>query len=179
MSAAAYGAMYGAAALLTAVYWVFILGVSALQILAAWKILVKTGEPGWKCLIPFVGPYTMFKKFWKPLYFWLTILFSVIIGVLLSIWLIAFEEGGATMAGVGFTGLVWALYAVFAVVLIVWQVKFSLGMARSFGYGGGFAAGLIFLPTIFQLILAFNNDAYQGNTYGKKPAQDTPWESEP
>jgi hypothetical protein len=35
-------------------------------------------------------------------------------------------------------------------------------VARSFGKGDGFAVGLIFLPTIFSLILAFGKSEYCG-----------------
>lgn len=44
------------------------------------------------------------------------------------------------------------------VVLIMLYVK----MARSFGKGGGFAVGLIFLSIIFLPILAFGSDDYIG-----------------
>lgn len=44
------------------------------------------------------------------------------------------------------------------VILIMLYVK----MARSFGKGGGFAVGLIFLSIIFIPILAFGSDEYIG-----------------
>ena len=44
------------------------------------------------------------------------------------------------------------------VVLIVLDVK----LARSFGKGGGFAAGLIFFEPIFMLMLAFGSAEYIG-----------------
>lgn len=37
-----------------------------------------------------------------------------------------------------------------------------INLAKSFGKGGGFAAGLILLGPIFYMILAFGNSEYQG-----------------
>lgn len=34
--------------------------------------------------------------------------------------------------------------------------------AKAFGHDGGFAVGLIFLPPVFLLILALNEDRYLG-----------------
>lgn len=175
MEAAAYGAMYGIMAIVMAFYWVFVIGILVVQCVAHWKIFVKTGEPGWKCLVPFLGQHTLYKKFWKTVYFWLTLVFAVAISVLLCMDVFFFNPtyhyGGAP---VWFSGMVGALYFVFSVVSVIFNVKLCLGMARSFGYGGGFAAGLFFLPLVFRLILAFNKDAYQGNSYVKHPTQE-PW----
>ncbi len=44
------------------------------------------------------------------------------------------------------------------VVMIILYVKLS----QAFGYSGGFAVGLIFLPIIFLPILAFGNNSYIG-----------------
>ena len=45
-------------------------------------------------------------------------------------------------------------------------------LARSFGKGAGFAIGLVFLPFIFDLILAFGDAEYVGP--GGVPAQAAP-----
>ena len=39
-----------------------------------------------------------------------------------------------------------------------------INLAKSFGKGGGFAAGLILLGPIFYMILAFGNAEYQGES---------------
>lgn len=44
------------------------------------------------------------------------------------------------------------------IVMIILYVKLS----QAFGYGAGFAVGLIFLPIIFFPILAFGNSRYIG-----------------
>ena len=76
------------------------------------------------------------------------------------------------MATAGIAGLVLLVTVAYSVVAIIWNVKFYLGMARSFGHSIGFAVGLFFLPMIFQLILAFNRDAYQGNTYLRQTQEE-------
>lgn len=45
---------------------------------------------------------------------------------------------------------------------IVFAIMLEVKMAKAFGKGGGFAAGLIFLPVIFYPILAFGNAQYIG-----------------
>ncbi len=138
--------------------------------MALWKIFKKAGEPGWKCLVPFLNGHTLYKLFWKPVYYWLTLILAFVLGIALGFWSVMvgnMEVMTMQAFPMGFTAGVWLLVMVVSVLAIVWNVKLYLGMARSFGYGGGFAAGLFFLPLIFSLILAFNNDAYQGNSYVK------------
>ena len=45
---------------------------------------------------------------------------------------------------------------------IILSIQTQIRLAKAFGKGGGFAAGLIFLPYIFIPILAFSGAAYQG-----------------
>lgn len=47
-------------------------------------------------------------------------------------------------------------------VNIVYAIMLCIRLAKSFGKGGGFAAGLIFLDTIFILILGFGSAQYIG-----------------
>lgn len=173
MAAGAYAVAYGMAAILGAIMWAGLVGVSALQIIAQWKILQKTGEPGWKCLVPFLNGHTLFKKFWKPVYYWLMVAFSTVFSAVATYGsLVLNNTTNMTAATVGMAGLMLLLVTAYSVFAIVWKVKYYLGMARSFGYGSGFAVGLFFLPMIFQLILAFNKDAYQGNTYVASPQSE-------
>ena len=48
------------------------------------------------------------------------------------------------------------------VVHFVYSIMLTVRMAKSFGKGGGFAVGLIFLAPIFFLILAFGSAQYIG-----------------
>ena len=53
-------------------------------------------------------------------------------------------------------------YASLPFVPFVISIITCIKVARSFGKGDGFAVGLIFLPTIFHLILAFGKSEYCG-----------------
>ncbi len=45
--------------------------------------------------------------------------------------------------------------------LVIWIIV-AIDLSKSFGHGGGFAVGLIFLTPIFWLILAFGSSTYTG-----------------
>ena len=53
--------------------------------------------------------------------------------------------------------------------LLVMYIIMCLDLAKQFGKGGGFAAGLIFLFPIFLLILAFGGAQYQGAPAASAP----------
>ena len=48
------------------------------------------------------------------------------------------------------------------IVNVVYSILLNIRMARAFGKGSGFAVGLIFLNTIFTLILGFGDAQYIG-----------------
>jgi hypothetical protein len=55
----------------------------------------------------------------------------------------------------------WLLLCLVPLVNIVVGIMLVIAVSRSFGKGGGFAAGLIFLPWIFYPILGFGTAQYQ------------------
>lgn len=57
----------------------------------------------------------------------------------------------------------WLLLMLIPLVNIVIGILAMVGLANKFGKGGGFVAGLIFLPVIFYPILAFGSAKYQGS----------------
>ena len=54
---------------------------------------------------------------------------------------------------------------------IILSIQTQIRLAKAFGKGGGFAAGLIFLPYIFVPILAFSGASYQGVPVKAAPYQ--------
>ena len=74
---------------------------------------------------------------------------------------------------------------------IILSIQTQIRLAKAFGKGGGFAAGLIFLPYIFIPILAFSGASYQGipvkaasyqpnqpnNPYQNNPYQNNPYQN--
>ena len=105
-----------------------------LTVIGTWVILTKTKEEGWKALIPVYNKYVLCSKigvhpYWALVAFGLAFLSSVpVLGIL------------------AFLG---CLY---------FQVLFSVSLAKSFGRDPVFAVGLILLPPVFYLILAFSSE---------------------
>ena len=158
-------------AALTALYQLFLLGVVILQYVAMWKIFAKAGEPGWKSLIPLYNGHVLYKLCWKPVYYWLTVILAVPVCILVTVWSAAMMMGEAS---IGFSTLVWTVYSAYVILALVWSVKQYIYLARAFGYGGAFAIGLVLMPVVFLLILAFGGATYVGNTSRKKTAEEIP-----
>lgn len=62
----------------------------------------------------------------------------------------------------GYNGWMFLLCLIPFVGTIIWAIMTSLGIAKNFGKGTGFAIGLILLSTIFELILGFGSAQYKG-----------------
>jgi len=56
----------------------------------------------------------------------------------------------------------WLIFFFIPVINLVVQIVMTIDIAKNFGRGGWFAAGLIFLPIIFFPILAFGSSVYVG-----------------
>ncbi len=61
----------------------------------------------------------------------------------------------------GYNGWLFLLMFV-PIANIVMMILMYIGLAKKFGKSGGFAVGLIFIPVIFECILAFGSAEYQG-----------------
>lgn len=117
-----------------------------LQLIASWRVFTKAGEKGWKILIPLYNGHVLFKIIWKPALWWIMLIASVI-----PSFLIGTES---------ILGMIVSLAC--TVVYLVLYIKGDIKLAQAFGRGTGFAIGLIFLPTIFTMILAFGKSQYIG-----------------
>ena len=129
-----------------AIYGVIALAIYVLLVIAMWRIFTKAGEAGWKSLIPIYNVYIWYKIVGLQNAFWLMIAFSVIIGLLYNI--------NATLYLI-----CTVIYSITALLVTIFH---SIRLSKSFGHQGGFAVGLIFLPTIFTLILGFSSDKFVG-----------------
>ena len=56
----------------------------------------------------------------------------------------------------------WLIFFFIPVINFVVQIVMMIDIAKNFGRGGWFAAGLIFLPIIFFPVLAFGESVYIG-----------------
>lgn len=126
-----YDVAYAAAASgVSAVYVILSLAISVLTLVAMWKLFVKAGKAGWKCLIPFYNTYCLYDIAW----------------------------------GNGWLFLLMFVPCVNVVVGIMMLFK----LAKAFGQGTGFGFGLLFLNTIFILILGFGSAEYVGPQVSSK-----------
>ena len=62
---------------------------------------------------------------------------------------------------------------------IILGIQTQIRLAKAFGKGGGFAAGLIFLPYVFMPLLAFGKGTYQGVPIKAAPYQNNPYQNNP
>ena len=62
---------------------------------------------------------------------------------------------------------------------IILGIQTQIRLAKAFGKGGGFAAGLIFLPYVFMPLLAFGKGTYQGVPVKAAPYQNNPYQNNP
>lgn len=114
-----------------------VLGI--LTIIGMWKTINKTGEEGWKSLIPVYNQYTLCTKIGVYPYWPL-----IVIGLIL---LNAIPLIGSLLCAAG---------------IIYFMVIFNVSLAKSFGKDPGFAVGLVLLAPIFYLILGGKNSNYVG-----------------
>ena len=124
----------------------FFIIVYVITVIGQWKVLKKSGKPGWGALIPIYNTYQ----------------FCSISGV--SPWWILISIVGAPILSViPVIGSILSL-----AVSIYFSILLNVSIARSFNKSDGFAVGLILLPIVFYLILGFSNDKY----VGPKPMRD-------
>lgn len=134
---------------------IIVIVIAVLSIVACWKLFEKAGEAGWKSIIPIYNSYILFKICWKPMMFWIVLALSVVNGAASAI----------TDDPNNWIGIIALL--VVAVITIIQLVMLS----KAYGHGGGFAVGLIFLNTIFMLILGLGDSQYVGNPSEKEKEQ--------
>ncbi len=146
----------------------------ALILIGMWKIFTKAGKEGWPAIIPFYNMYILCKiagrKFVRYI---LSIVFFAIsmIACLIFIFLTLITGISAATSN-GSSSSFENLQAILGVTVIlffatmIWYIveraKLCGALSRSFGHGGGYAAGLFFLGPIFLMILGFNSDQYIG-----------------
>jgi len=135
---------------------------------ANWKTFTKAGRAGWKSIIPIYNTYVAFdiagvKKLF-PVSFIVGFAYAIMIPQVMP----QMDYYGNWVGGNA--ELYSVLSIVYAIVMITVQVKYVRGLARSFGKGGGFAAGLLFLWPVFIMILAYGSAEYVGTPGYAPPA---------
>ena len=110
-------------------------------------LFTKFGEPAWKGIIPFYNTYVMMYYIWDTKFFWVYLVTTI----------------GTYVTSSMDTAV---LYSCFLIAELVFSAMMYYHLSLAFGYGFGFAAGLLLLNIIFLPILAFGrNSQYLGNPY--------------
>ena len=166
------------------------LALTALAIIAYWRIFVKAGEEGWKAIIPFYNAYTALKLFWKTSIFWIGIGLGV--GASIGYGMASYGVVALAIYGGGGNTAVMVIGFILAfgcgITAFVLEIMFLNRVSKAFGHGAGFTVGLVFLNFIFILILAFSKSERvvsgqqagygqpaqgyaPGQNYGQRPQQ--------
>lgn len=128
-----------------------------------WFVFVKAGEKGWKTLIPFYSDYIVYKIAWNGKVY---------------LYILAAQAGSMIL-----TGILSAISPVLGSVLGVPLNVAAMGMAslagmlmhfkmaRAFGHGDFFGAGLWLFNSIFMTVLAFGESTYEGPVPGIIPGR--------
>ncbi len=154
-----------AAAAYSGVWTVIQVVLLVLTIVAYWRIFEKAGEKGWKAIIPVYSSYVIYKLVWKTSMFWWSLVVGIVTVITGGVFFgaILAAGGGASTMAVGGAALIAMLVLLAAAIIsVVINIILYVKMARAYGYGGGFAVGLILVNTVFILILGLGNAEYVG-----------------
>lgn len=118
-----------------------------LYVIATWKIFTKAGQAGWKSLIPIYNQYIFCKIIHINFFAWYLIPI-----IALSV---LYAALGPKSNGYLICNFVYNLAV---------TIYSNIRLGRAFSKSTGFKIGLIFLPHIFMLILAFGGSKYAYET---------------
>lgn len=125
----------------------FFLFMCILIVVSAWMIFTKAGKPGWAALIPIYNIIIFLDIIDRPRWLLLVFFAPTILDFMPSM--------GALASSMGLASLIVAIIT-------------TNDLAKSFGKGIGFTVGLLLLPGIFHMILAFGGSKYVGRHAGTK-----------
>ena len=145
------------------IFCIIMLAMLILLVIARWRLFSKAGEKGWKSLIPIYSSYVMYKLVWSAKSFVIyVVLWAVSVIATLASGQYAFLPNGQMMYVGGGSFILGFLSTIASIGVLVYMVLFSIKTALAFGRKPAFAIGLLLLPSIFTLILAFGSAQYQG-----------------
>lgn len=136
------------------IYFVMLSPQIVLSVITSWRIFVKTGEKGWKALIPFYSKYVLFKQVWDKNVYWFVLVFDLLFCFTFRMLIHPANETEQLVWGI--------LSALLYIVLFVFTVIREMHLSSAFNHNNKFALGLIFLNPVFTCILAFGKAQYIG-----------------
>lgn len=147
-----------------------VLIIVILEIVALWEVFEKAGREGWKSIIPILNFYELTEiggvSGGKTIAAYLLASFFTFFAVL-CFSTTDVEDNAAVAIGVFCT-----ISAISALILwssaLILSAQSCSGIAKGFGHGSGFGAGLFFLQPIFIMILAFSDDKYDAAAVNSK-----------
>ena len=149
---------------MTAFGVILLIGVVVIGIVAWCFLFKKAGIHPGKLFIPMYGNFLQFDIADSRGLFVATIVVSVLYSIITTIisgGMVSSSRYGSYYND-GAVGTFLVVIVIYLIIMVVIQCIFCVRLARNFGKGGGFAAGLIFLSPIFLCILAFGDAEYQG-----------------
>lgn len=154
-----------------AVFWLILLAVLILEIVAKWMIYEKMGQAGWKSIIPFYNDFVLADTVHsRKMAIWYVVLEAALV-ILQS--MSSFGTAASTMA---YTDAYYGSYSSASVAgglmgqsLILSMLSFGVSIAvlviniivlnrlsKGFGHDSGFTVGLVLLGCVFFPILGFS-----------------------
>lgn len=118
-----------------------------LELVTAWKVFVKYGEPGWKGLVPFYSDFVEFGKVWSPAMGLVYVVCDVF----------KFVNSYAELSGA-----IGAICTCAEIVGLIIGIIFAAKKSKAFGHKFGMTLVLIFFPFIGNLVLGFGKSEYKG-----------------
>jgi hypothetical protein len=96
----------GAVGGLVAIYWVFVIALGILTIVAMWRVFQKAGQPGWAAIVPIYNAYILLKTVGRPGW-WVVLYLIPIVNVVIEIIVLidlakCFGQGGGFAVGLFF-----------------------------------------------------------------------------
>lgn len=134
-------------------------------IIINWRIYEKAGQQGWAAVIPIYSTIILMDIIRRPRS-WAWIILGL--GLLTSI-LNVMQPGTRGQDQQDPNLIISVVQLVAGLVSLYFTLRTMRDLARAFGHGRGFTAGLIFLPFIFYPILAFGDSQYQYTNYTSLP----------
>ena len=142
---------------------IIMLVMLVLLVVARWRLFGKAGEKGWKSLIPIYSSYVMYKLVWNAKSFVIyVVLWAIsVIATLASGQYVLLPDGQMMYVGGG-NFILGFISTIASIGVLVYMVLFAIKTALAFKKHPAFAVGLLLLPSIFTLVLAFGSAEYQG-----------------
>lgn len=146
-----------------------------LTLIASWKLLVKSGEKGWKVLIPFYGDYVFYKQFYDKRLFWNLLVGYVATAIMAVAALcvyasksVCYDYYGYYVCSNASIGVLGVLAIIFAVVTVVCNFTFfEMRMwytAKAFNAKPIHCLAMIFAPVPAIILLGFDDKfKFKGN----------------